>query len=385
MRKPLYIYFRDKLEYIIKDGKTEEKPIGALLFAFLDLDIICLQSEAEALKNGLIKEFSNMEYTQYPKNVSDRNYFRVAKFYQKTREFLNRAHPTLAEALDRQLENAIEIIYAHDLPLASDFAYRIFKFYPSEYMPREFLYDWLYNEDLPCTDAPLIRLAVDFVKMFCEKIRELAALQADLPEMLKFALEYKKDGEPLERYCEMQAADFPPYERQKEVYQHIGAQYILTKNAEGEKPAALPYYSSLDIRALIMLEFEHMALNNYYVRKCANCGGFFRPYSAAGVYCERIYGETGKTCKAVAPKLNKEARMSEHGRIYQKYSNKYQMWYERQRRKKMTAAELAAWREAAKKLRFAAEEADMPPAEFERQIDVEGVGLQNWLEKFGNK
>lgn len=55
-------------------------------------------------------------------------------------------------------------------------------------------------------------------------------------------------------------------------------------------------------QAILLTEIQQMAEQNVILRKCANCGGLFIPYSGKTIYCDRRIPGLDKTCKEYAAK-----------------------------------------------------------------------------------
>ena len=70
-----------------------------------------------------------------------------------------------------------------------------------------------------------------------------------------------------------------------------------------------------------------MAQHNIKLKKCAYCGSYFRPFFTRTVYCDRLVGETGKTCKELAAKEKYEKKIAadEGLSLYQRRNKAYAM------------------------------------------------------------
>lgn len=87
------------------------------------------------------------------------------------------------------------------------------------------------------------------------------------------------------------------------------------------------FVGSDDLQAVLLTELEEMAQQNVKLKKCTNCGGYFRPYSSPTVYCDRLVGETGKSCKELAAKEKYEKKIAadEGLSLYQRRNKAYAM------------------------------------------------------------
>lgn len=86
------------------------------------------------------------------------------------------------------------------------------------------------------------------------------------------------------------------------------------------------FYTSNDICALVMLEFDYMCANNMEIRRCANCDGYFHPFSNRAIYCDRIF-KNDKMCKelAAAVKYREAAKKDEASEYFRRLQNTYNM------------------------------------------------------------
>lgn len=86
---------------------------------------------------------------------------------------------------------------------------------------------------------------------------------------------------------------------------------ILSPVQEIDPPANIAsrlFVDSDDLQAVLLTELEEMAQQNVKLKKCAYCGGYFQPFSSRTVYCDRLVGEAGKSCKELAAKKKYEKR-----------------------------------------------------------------------------
>ena len=75
-----------------------------------------------------------------------------------------------------------------------------------------------------------------------------------------------------------------------------------------------------------MLEFDYMCANNMEVRRCANCDGYFHPFSSRAIYCDRVF-KNDKMCKelAAAVKYRESAKKDEASEYFRRLQNTYNM------------------------------------------------------------
>jgi len=66
-----------------------------------------------------------------------------------------------------------------------------------------------------------------------------------------------------------------------------------------------------ELAPLLFEELEEMAEAGLHVRTCEYCGKYFVPFSSRTLYCDRLVGETGKTCKELAAREKYEQKIAE--------------------------------------------------------------------------
>lgn len=190
------------------------------------------------------------------------------------------------------------------------------------------------------------------------------------------------------RYFLMQKSSFEPFKHNKALFEKVSIERKLLEDVtlpdfgfyevedllEEIKKLEIDsytFYRSNDLRALVLLEFDYMCCEKYFVRKCENCGSFFQPYSQRSIYCDRISDETGKMCKETAPamKYRKQVNGDEAKKYYQKLNNAYQM---RCRRAPACYSdkERFQWQTMAKKLLEEVENGTISLEEFKEKIKI---------------
>lgn len=87
------------------------------------------------------------------------------------------------------------------------------------------------------------------------------------------------------------------------------------------------FFGSDDFETILLVEIEQMAEMNITLRKCANCGMYFQPFSSRTLYCDRIQHDSGKTCKELAAKEKYEKKIAaDEGRsLYRRRNRTYAM------------------------------------------------------------
>ncbi|WP_455582553.1 DUF6076 domain-containing protein [Dysosmobacter sp.] len=84
---------------------------------------------------------------------------------------------------------------------------------------------------------------------------------------------------------------------------------------------------SNDLRTILLTELEEMAQQNIRLRRCERCHKYFRPFSAKSLYCDRLVGNTGKTCQELAAKEKYEKKVAadEGLTLYRRRNKTYAM------------------------------------------------------------
>ncbi|WP_449291114.1 DUF6076 domain-containing protein, partial [Oscillibacter ruminantium] len=126
---------------------------------------------------------------------------------------------------------------------------------------------------------------------------------------------------------------------------------ILSPAQEIEPPRDITsrlFVGSDDLQAVLLTELEEMAQQNVRLKKCAYCGRYFQPFSRRTVYCDRLVGETGKSCKELAAKEKYEKKIAadEGLSLYQRRNKAYAMRVSRAPEIYKDAA-YQAWKQAA--------------------------------------
>ena len=340
--KPLYIYFSERYEYIIDKEKCEQFPIGKLLISFLDFEWDMIKTDVLNLKTkifSMAKQENSLLSANFPES---KNYFVMSLFYQRLHQTLLEAHPLLGQTVDYYLESFLANSFSSQ-PVMADYAYRIFKYYPNPPMTPKEINDFAMFGDMPISDEGLIEATKCLLIEIERMIDEFISFKEDLLEMIDFSLDSNgkySDFSTHKRYFLMQKGNYEPFKRNKALFEKINierkmleALYLPDFNkydVEDLKKVEVnsyTFYRSNDLRALVMLEFDYMCCEGYFIRKCENCGKFFQPYSKRGVYCDREFDDTGKMCKEIASalKYREQVDNDEAKKYYQRLNNTYQM------------------------------------------------------------
>lgn len=373
-----YIYFEDKTEYIINDDQVESYPIGKLMFSLLDVDWTALASQAEQLL----------------KNKEGKPYFLVAAFYQEHCKMLQAVHPLLYQLVDAHLTKVIEDAHEKELPVAHDFALRLFRHYPNPPMPANLVNEFLNgNSLLPAVpDWPLVNVSVSFMNEIAKLYQVLAKYSEDLASMIEFAFDDAGKYASLsakQGFYLMQISKYAPFEGSKALYESIGIERRildhteldyeryeeitpdLIREVENYDLNAYTFFHSIDIRALVFLEYEFMCTHNLTIRKCENCGRYFLPFSKVSLFCDRPVEGTDKTCKDIGAmiKYNEKVNADQAKKLFRRINNTYQMRCKRAP-KVYPHAKYEDWRDKARTLLKEVEKGALSVSEFEAQINL---------------
>jgi len=344
MAKRLYICFDNK-EEILCNG--ENKPIGNLLFTFLD-------SEIYKLKNLIDNTQERLEKLSFDKNsqlsldkIDEKPYFIFANTYKLIIKRLEAFHPIFAYCFDIYLERILDKKYGEN-DIVPVFTNNIVRHFPSDKMDVETVANFVGNDD-----SRLIKVTNELIEGALQFFDQIAEFRADLLHLIEQILD--RDGEnpklkPIQRFYEQQSSDNQVIRKYSWLRDKIRVDYRLSGEDNRLKPQI--FYSAEDLRALIFLEFKYMAINNISVKKCEFCGRYFLPFSKNSLYCDRISDGFYKTCKQVAPNLKRNEKISKDkaAQLYNKFNNRY---CGRRRRgdRRMTDKLLTDWRTYAKNLK----------------------------------
>lgn len=174
------------------------------------------------------------------------------------------------------------------------------------------------------------------------RVLEMQKLHSDLSVLVDdvFLIDEHKES-PLQRLCMRQSRDkllaaklaglseFMCVERRTYI---DGRQFepVLSPAQKIEPPKNITsrlFVGSDDLQAVLLMEMQEMAQQNVKLKKCAYCGGYFQPFSSRTVYCDRLVGETEKTCKELAAKEKHEKKIAadEGLSLYQRRNKAYAM------------------------------------------------------------
>ncbi|WP_352415966.1 DUF6076 domain-containing protein [Oscillibacter ruminantium] len=174
------------------------------------------------------------------------------------------------------------------------------------------------------------------------KLETLKKLQSDLAHVVDAVLLMDaRKNTPLQRLCMLQrqeallAARFTSLSDVMRVERRVYVngrvfEPILSHGQEIPPPKTVTSHllvGSDDLQAVLLTELQEMAAQNIKLKKCAYCGGYFQPFSIRTVYCDRLVGETGKTCKELAAKEKYEKKIAadEGLSLYQRRNKAYAM------------------------------------------------------------
>lgn len=174
------------------------------------------------------------------------------------------------------------------------------------------------------------------------RVLELQKLHSDLGALVDdvFLMDEHKES-PLQRLCMQQSRDkmlaaklaglseFMRVERRTYINWRQ-FEPVLSSAQEIEPPENITsrlFVGSDDLQAVLLTEIQEMAQQNVKLKKCAYCGRYFQPFSSRTVYCDRLVGESGKSCKELAAKEKYEKKIAadEGLSLYQRRNKAYAM------------------------------------------------------------
>ena len=196
----------------------------------------------------------------------------------------------------------------------------------------------------------LFRAAMDVVELISEHFNEFRAFAVNEIEVL---LHYRENIEvPTGR-----SIDYIDILDEYHM-ETVGGNYYLEKpfrvlygRADTQEVELLHEIKSIE--DLFRFEFIKMIEHDIFIKKCKNCERFFIPKRRADtVYCDRIFGETGRKCSEVGATLRYEKKVASNP-ILDAHKKAYRRLNSRTRNKKMTQTEFMAWADKAAEKRDA--------------------------------
>ena len=357
--------FDGKYEYVEIQNKTEKHLVGDLIFSILDFDTTPLLEKVDDVYNeilGIPKE--SLSIVKRMENPNRSPYYIVAKLYNQLNTELKKSYSILYYLFSSQSidffhyhffqshikanfhEQGSEFYKLYDqkraaaitddqLSVMQKFAmYSIYsrtllqfcKEYPY-YSEATFSNAVIKNDIIESSEVDLVRTTKYFVIYIRQSLKEIEEFKKDIEKLLYCVLDL--DGcntryNAYNRYLILK--DSKDFDDICSYYEKSNSQ-IHTRNISAKKEFKISYFSE-NICSLAFFEFQYMVSNNFYVRKCANCGKYFYPSTSADIYCDRIVeSETDKTCKDIDPlsKSNIDNVYNECRNEYHKNANAYNM------------------------------------------------------------
>jgi len=391
--KSLYIYFSERYEYVIEKGKCEQFLIGKLLISFLDFEWDMIKNDVLNLKSKIFIMEKNKDSILSADFPESKNYFVMSRFYRELYRTLLETHPLLGQTVDYYLESFLDNSFS-DQPVMAEYAYRIFKHYPNSPMSPQEINNFATFTDTPLSDKGLIEVTECLLNEIERIIDEFISFKDDLLEMIDFALDINGEYNNFsthKRYFLMQKSGFEPFKRNKGLFENVSIERKmleditvpdfdyrniddLIEEIKEVEVNSYTFYRTNDLRSLVMLEFDYMCCENYYIRKCENCENLFQPYSKRGVYCDRLFGDTKKMCKEIASalKYREQVENDEAKKYYQRLNNTYQMRCRRSP-SHYSNKERAKWQVMAKELLKEVDNGNVSFEEFKERIRIPEV------------
>ncbi len=142
------------------------------------------------------------------------------------------------------------------------------------------------------------------------------------------------------------------------------------------------YFSTEDIAALVLWEFDYMAANNIAVKKCEYCGRYFRPFSKNTLFCDNLVDGTKKTCKEVGAmtKYQRSIESKDAKKLYNRVNNRLSMFAKRSESHGYVEGNYDSWKRMAKAFLELVENEEMTYDEFEKSINIKSNDLRKKLE-----
>jgi len=358
-----YICFKNK-EEILNNG--DRKPIGNLLFTFLDSDFYKLKLWIENTQKRINMLPHDENSVVSLDKVEEKPYFIFASTYQLVMRRLETFHPMFSYCFDIYLERIRDEKYG-EMNVGAELAHNIFRKFPGEEHFVETIANFKGNDDKILCDVTA--LIIEGALKFFDKINQL---RQDLFRLIEQVLDV--DGEdnklkPIQRLYDLQISENELIRKYYFLHNKLRIDYKILSE-KGNLNSQI-FYSAEDLRALIYFEFEYMAAQNISVKKCEFCEQYFLPFSKNSIYCDRIAEGYDKTCKQVAPSLKQKEKMSKEkiDKLYHQLSNRYGAQHRRSPHK-MTRERLIDWRTFAKNLKRQYTAGKISFYDFEMLIDM---------------
>lgn len=100
----------------------------------------------------------------------------------------------------------------------------------------------------------------------------------------------------------------------------------LAKKIEQKDIKVKEVYELDNAEEQIRFELFKVIQNNIIIKKCDNCEELFIPDKTDQIYCNKLYKDTGKTCKEIGA-LNKRKEKVENSKILKEYNREYKRMY----------------------------------------------------------
>ncbi|MDR0931178.1 MAG: DUF6076 domain-containing protein [Clostridiales bacterium] len=313
MSGDLLFYLDGKNEYsrvaFADGGRTFTNQLGCLLFSFISIDFSDILAQT--------KDMSTINFANNSKILE--------LFYKSIYNKMGAIHPLLAEDLK---QNYLALLDNH-CTMSHDNV-------------REFDADTIAN----------------FFDDFYNYVLKLSAFKSKIVEIMKLCLTYHPIESTVLRY----------YNWSKQVnleyINNLGINQVFDES--GGDIAWQTFYSAKNVEYLIFYELEYMCLNNFCIKRCANCGEYFLPFSRKTQYCDNVFEDTNLTCKKYAQKYL--AGTNPARALYNKKNNLHQMRNAR-KPEELPKEKLNEWRAFAQNLL----------AEYERKA----ISLDEFAERIG--
>jgi len=261
--------FGKKKEYIADDFKLVEYQLGDALIAVLSTDI-----------SPFLRKLNHEFYSNYALQAADITKKAIADLKPIHPFFESITYPAFLES------NPMRDLYARLTTM---------KKVQLELTP---LVDAVFLDDE--TDLT----AMQRLCMFFQENRDEALVFAALSDVMRVERRIYVDGKAFDL--------LPSSKSQESISSNISNRLIV---------------GSDDLRAVLMTEIAEMAQQNVRLRRCERCHKYFRPFSFKSIYCDRLVGNTGKTCQELAAKEKYEKRIAadEGLTLYRRRNKTYAM------------------------------------------------------------
>ncbi|MDD3303995.1 MAG: DUF6076 domain-containing protein [Clostridia bacterium] len=192
-----------------------------------------------------------------------------------------------------------------------------------------------YVQDIEKVKSDFIRV-VDYVY----NLYDLKEIEHFTPYERYYTLSISRMTNAIEKYSDKLELDFetnanwllvaPAGPKEKYIYEQIG----ITRKDKKKELIQSPYFiSSTSFASILYISLvELIAMKDFPIKKCQNCGKYFVPQKRTDeIYCNNVY-QDGLTCRQIGSQLFRKKKLQDENSIDRLYRNAYQQKFLRMQR-----------------------------------------------------